>query len=238
LSGLTEIVCGRQSHLCSGRSAVILPPKSPYRLTILKPQREIWMIFEPRPRLLQALLAPEEPAGVIFVAFEDPAIWTGVQAGLRDLLRWWGSQPPCLPLAENALEKVLLLTRWTHGLQKRPLLDERIAQVTAHIEAHVHEELSVEGLARVAGLSASRLAHLFRDRTGLTPMQFLETRRIEKAKHLLLTTDLPVQQIGQSIGFPNAQHFSVRFRKMTGQSPRAFRRKPRRRFAELNPHEE
>jgi len=38
---------------------MILPPNTPYRLTILKPQHEIRMIFEPRPRLLQALLSPE-----------------------------------------------------------------------------------------------------------------------------------------------------------------------------------
>ena len=69
-------------------------------------------------------------------------------------------------------------------------------------------------------------------------MQFLEMRRIEKAKHLLLTTDLPVQQIGLHTGFPNAQHFSVRFRQLAGQSPRAFRTTPRRRFGELNPHQE
>ncbi|MCX6876757.1 MAG: hypothetical protein NTW21_23545, partial [Verrucomicrobia bacterium] len=64
LSGLTEVVCTHQTYQLPGRSAMILPPKTPYRLTILKPQREIWMIFEPRPRLLQALLASEDPAGV------------------------------------------------------------------------------------------------------------------------------------------------------------------------------
>ena len=237
-SGLTEIVGGDQTYLLPGRSCVILPPHTPYQLTVRKSQREIWMIFEPRPRLLQTLLSPEEPVGAISVVFEDPGSWPAVQAGLRDLLRWWGCQPPQLLLAENAMEKVLLLARWTHGLQKQALVDERIGRVTAHIEEHLHEELSVEALARVAALSPSRLAHLFRDRMGLSPMQFLEMRRIEKAKHLLLTTDLPVQQVGQSTGFPNAQHFSIRFRKLAGQSPRDFRRNPRRRFAELNPHEE
>lgn len=238
LSGMTELVCARQILQFTGRSAVILPPQTPYCLTVRKPQREIWMIFEPRPRLLQALLSPEDPAGCISVAFGDPGTWTGVQAGLRDLLRWWGCQPPQLLLAENAMEKVLLLAQWTHALRNQPQLDERIGRVTAHIEAHLHEELSVEVLARVAALSVSRLAHLFRDRMGLSPMQFLEMRRIEKAKHLLLTTDLPVQQIGLHTGFPNAQHFSVRFRQLAGQSPRAFRTTPRRRFGELNPHQE
>jgi len=59
--------------------------------------------------------------------------------------------------------------------------------------------------------------------------------RIEKAKGLLRTTDLPIQEVGWLTGFPNAQHFSIRFRKMSGQPPRDFRRKPKRRNEELNP---
>lgn len=238
LSGLTEIVSGEQSYLHPGRSAMILAPRTPYRLTVLKPRQEIWMIFDPRPRMLQSLLPPEDPAAVTSVAFDDSAIWSDVQTGLRDLLRWWDSMPPQLLLAENAMEKVLLLARWTHGLQKQPILDERISRVTAHIEAQLHKELSVETLARIIGLSPSRLAHVFRERMGISPMQFLEMRRIEKAKHLLLTTDLPIYQIGQLIGFPNAQHFSIRFRKMIGQSPTTFRLNPQRRYGELHPEHE
>ena len=45
-------------------------------------------------------------------------------------------------------------------------------------------------------------------------------------------------KVALNIGFPNAQHFSRRFRKLTGQSPSAFRKIPRRRFGELYPDEE
>jgi AraC family transcriptional regulator len=90
----------------------------------------------------------------------------------------------------------------------------------------------------VSCLSVSRFSLLFKECTGLAPVKFLEARRIEKARHLLLTTDLPVQQIGLQVGFSNAQHFSTRFRKLTGQSPRAFRAAPRRRFGELGPKQE
>lgn len=75
-------------------------------------------------------------------------------------------------------------------------------------------------------------------RMGVIPMTFVESRRIEKAKQLLLGSDLPVQQIGRDAGFPNAQHFSTRFRKLCGQSPSAFRKVTRRRFSELYPEEE
>lgn len=238
LSGLTEVACDHRTFLLAARSCLIIPPTTPYRLTVQKREREIWMIFDPRPHLVPALRSTEDSAGVTCVAFRDPAIWDAVFLGLQDLARWWGAHPPQLALAENALEKALLLTQWTRGLEKRGLLDERIARVTTHIEEHFHEGLSVETMARVAALSPSRLAHLFRDHMGLTPMQFLEMRRIERAKQLLLTTDLQVQQVAEQTGFPNAQHFSIRFRKLTGQSPKGFREKPRRRFAELNPQEE
>ncbi len=106
------------------------------------------------------------------------------------------------------------------------------------INDQLGEELFIETLAEEAGLSPSRFAHLFRERMGVTPMNFLESRRMEQAKQLLLTTDLPVQEVALNIGFPNAQHFSTRFRKLTGQSPSAFRQAPQRRFGELHPEED
>lgn len=109
---------------------------------------------------------------------------------------------------------------------------------TIIINDQLGEELFVETLAEEAGLSLSRFAHLFRERMGVTPMNYLESRRMEQARQLLLTTDLPVQEVALNIGFPNAQHFSTRFRKLTGQSPSAFRQSPQRRFGELYPEEE
>ncbi|MGB6219752.1 helix-turn-helix domain-containing protein [Haloferula sp.] len=189
------------------------------------------MIFDALPRLRSVL--PSSDA--LTVTFGAKRIWSNVREGLRDLETWWGGQPAEILLAENAMERVLLLACREYGLQRKQTPDDRIQDVIAYIDERLGEELSVEVLARVAGLSASRFAHLFRERTGLSPAKFLETRRIEKARHLLLTTDQPVQTIGHRIGFPNAQHFSIRFHKMIGQSPSAFRKAPRRRFRELNP---
>jgi AraC family transcriptional regulator len=154
------------------------------------------------------------------------------------MLDWWGARVPQLPLAENAMERVLLLARLAATRQQPTITDERIARIITHISERLDGEFSIGELARVAGLSVSRFSCLFKERTGLAPVKFLETRRIERARHLLLTTDLPVQQVGLQVGFPNAQHFSTRFRKLTGQSPRAFRAAPRRRFGELHPREE
>ncbi|MFZ9935969.1 MAG: helix-turn-helix domain-containing protein [Luteolibacter sp.] len=237
LGGLTEISCGGRSWELPGQHAVILAPHTPYELVLKKRQHEVWMIFDPRPHLLEALRPAEGAAGPIVISLPDPAIWTAVRAGLRDLLDWWGAQVPHLPLAENAMERVLLLARLAAARQQPTIADERIARVIGHISEGLDREFGIGELARVAGLSVSRFSWLFKERTGLAPVKFLEARRIERARHLLLTTDLPVQQVGLQVGFPNTQHFSTRFRKLTGQSPRAFRAAPQRRFGELNPSE-
>jgi AraC-like DNA-binding protein len=238
LGGLTEIACGGRTWELPGHHAVIIAPHTPYERLLRKQQHEVWMIFDPRPHLLEALRTAGGQAGSFVVSFPDPTTWAAVRAGLRDLLDWWNSAVPHEQLAENAMERVLLLACLTAARQQPTVTDERIARVVGHIGARLDREFTIGELARVAGLSVSRFSLLFKEHTGLAPVKFLETRRIEKARHLLLTTDLPVQQIGYAVGFPNAQHFSTRFRKLTGQSPRAFRLAPRRRFGELNRGEE
>ena len=233
LGGLTEIVCGGQTWELPERHAVIFAPNTPYELTLKKRQHEVWMIFDPSPRLLEALQPTNGQLNSCVVSFPDPAIWAAVRSGLRDLLAWWDTRAPHLPLAENAMERVLLLARLAAAGEESDATDERIARVVHHISDRLAREFTIWDLARVAGLSVSRFSLLFKQRTGLAPVKFLEVRRIEKAQHLLLTTDLPVQQIGLQVGFPNAQHFSTRFRKLTGQSPLSFRRSPLRRFGEL-----
>jgi len=238
LTGITEIECEKNTMVFPARSAVIIAPETPYRLRIRKKQQEVWIIFSADMRLQSALNSARGSAPVLATTFQSPVLWSQVRAGLDDLLRWWGSQPPELMLAENAMERGLLLAVRNHNEVKQGISDDRIERVTAHIARRIHEELPIDELARVAGLSPSRFAHLFHDVIGLTPMKFLEMQRIEKAMQLLLTTNLPVQQIGFSVGFPNAQHFAVRFSRLIGQPPSAFRQKPKRRFAELNPQDE
>jgi len=217
------------------RACVILPPNTAYELTVRKRQDQVWMIFDPRLHLQEGLRSPNKGFETFSVAFKAPDTWAAVRAGLDDLVRCWEATRPHLLLAENAMEKVLLLARWEHDQQDQGNTDERISRVIDLINGRLGEELSIETLAGESGLSPSRFAHLFRERMGVTPMNFLESRRMEQAKQLLLASGLSIQEIGLKVGFANAQHFSTRFRKNAGQSPSAFRHAPRRRFGELYP---
>ncbi len=238
LAGSIKVVTAEGIHQIGQHGCVILPPHTPYELTVTEKQDQVWMIFDPREQLLEGFLLQGRTSEPFSVTFDDLETWAEVDAGLCDLLKWWEKQPPHLSLAENAMEKVLLLALWALDQQNEIPADERIANVVEHMKQYLAEEMTIESLSHIAALSPSRFAHLFRERMGVTPMNFLESRRMEQARHLLLTTDSPIQQIGFDIGFPNQQHFSTRFRKLTGQSPSAFRRAPRRRFGELHPSDE
>lgn len=238
VSGEIEIVVSAQASTLHNRSCVVIPPHTPYELSVRKRQRQIWMIFDPRPHLRE-VLRPEDRVAETFTAdFNGSEVWPTVRTGLDSLLKWWNAPQPQLQLAENAMEKVLLLARWLHDERQPSMADQRINVALALINKRLADDLTMEDLARESGLSPSRFAHLFRQRMGITPMGFIETRRMEQARNLLLTTDLPVQQVGLMTGFPNAQHFSTRFRRFTGQAPSAFRRAPKRRFGELYPEKD
>lgn len=236
-SGETEIAYADRTYLLRAQHCLITPPNTPYRLQVRRRERETWMLFDPRPEWVPFLRNAKNSLGVSFVPFREKALWNSVRSGLDDLMRWWGAHPPEVLLAENALERVLLLARKARDADPGELLDGRLKRVTDFVEKNLHQPLRVDGLARVAALSDSRLAHVFRERMGLTLMQYVESRRIERSKQLLLDTDLSIKEVGVQTGFPNAEHFSVRFRKCAGQSPTEFRSRPQRRFAELNPEQ-
>jgi AraC-like DNA-binding protein len=96
-------------------------------------------------------------------------------------------------------------------------------EVVEFINRHYARPLTVAALARRARLSPFHFIRAFRAATGLTPHQYLRERRLERARHLLSTTTMPVTEICQSVGFTSLGSFSNLFRRATGQSPVAYR---------------
>ena len=94
-----------------------------------------------------------------------------------------------------------------------------------YVSARLSQKLTVAGLAAAAGISPSRLAHLFREELGMSVMHYIEMRRIERAQQLLAVTALTIKQIAEQVGFDTPFYFSLRFKKATGLSPTSYRRK-------------
>lgn len=103
-----------------------------------------------------------------------------------------------------------------------------MTQVIEFIDRNYAKSLTVAVLARRAKLSPFHFIRAFRSATGLTPHQYLRERRLDRARHLLSTTSMPVTEVCEAVGFTSLGSFSTLFRRATGQSPNAFRASRRR----------
>lgn len=106
----------------------------------------------------------------------------------------------------------------------RILSPAALRRVYEYIEAHLEGALTLEELSQVAQYSPYHLARLFRAATGQTLHQYVMERRLAKARLLLQTTDLPLQQIAHQAGFTDQSHFSKCYRRVYGHAPGAGRK--------------
>jgi len=98
-----------------------------------------------------------------------------------------------------------------------------IDSVTAYINEHPSEDLSLTRLSSVANLSPYYFARIFKKETGKTPHEYVMSSRINSAKFYLKTSRDSIEEIGLSLGFPTASSFCSSFRKHLGISPLKYR---------------
>ena len=96
--------------------------------------------------------------------------------------------------------------------------------VTAYIEEHLAEPISLATLARLARLSPYYFCRAFKRSLGLPPHRYHSNRRIERAKLLLAQPAPSVTDIGLIVGYSETSSFTTAFHKATGITPTAYRR--------------
>ena len=92
-------------------------------------------------------------------------------------------------------------------------------QVTAYIQEHITEKLTVEQIAEHFHYSRARLSTIYKEVTGQGLSQTISHQRMVRAKELLLAREKSVTQIAEELGFSSAQYFSQSFSKETGCAP-------------------
>lgn len=101
---------------------------------------------------------------------------------------------------------------------------ERITAVRDHLRESFRQAHRLEALATAAGVSTPHFCALFRRLTGYAPIDFLIRQRIQAACRLLDTTDQSIAAIAAEVGYEDPYYFTRCFRRVTGSSPRAYRR--------------
>lgn len=119
------------------------------------------------------------------------------------------------------LEAARQLTRVVSGNTGRV-----VSAAQAYMEEHFAETLPMTDLARAAGCGRARLFQLFKDSVGMTPNDFLQRLRVNKARQWLADPEMSVTDVALRSGFSSSQYFSSVFRRYTGMTPSAARSKP------------
>ncbi len=96
-------------------------------------------------------------------------------------------------------------------------------RVLTYLSTHFREQITLETLAEAMNVSRFHLSHLFSNKLGIGFKEYLNNLRVECAKSILRSTDIPVSEIYATCGFDNQRTFNRVFRDSTGHSPRNFR---------------
>lgn len=106
------------------------------------------------------------------------------------------------------------------------MMTDRYSEIDAVIEyihEHIYEPLPLSRLAGYAGYSPYHFTRIFKERIGLSPLYYVSSYRLQKAKDLLLRTNLSVRDIGLEIGQQSLGTFTTRFTSRVGVTPSGFR---------------
>jgi AraC-like DNA-binding protein len=197
------------------------------RTTLLKASEApaaFWSLFEKNPAIFASPQGEDRP--VVLARLGAAEAWPAlITAPASERAR----TPAQLDLhARPRLDIVgCLPAQPAAGASRGGMTPRALRRVRDHIDAHLAQNISLEALAEVAGLSRCHFARAFKQSVGIAPHSFVMQRRLERAERLLAETDFSLCQVALDSGFSDQSHFSSCFRRHFGVSPRSFRRSRR-----------
>jgi AraC-like DNA-binding protein len=150
----------------------------------------------------------------------------------EDALRQLKVQNNHLSLKIMLQNQGILLTLLAYFLKEKKTLPKqegkrnsfRFLPIYEYIQKHLNQNLSVVQLANLTNLSPDHFSRLFKEHSGFKPIDYIQIKRIERAKLLLTTTDNSLSQIAFMVGMSNYSHFIRVFQKITSTTPTKYKR--------------
>lgn len=130
-------------------------------------------------------------------------------------------------ISQNILEMIIVKLKQYQDVEVETSSNQKINstvyEVKKYIDLNYSESLNLDNLAEVSHLNKYYLSHIFKEQTGLSPIEYLNETRIKNAKILLRSTNYSISEISSFTGFSSQSYFSQRFKKITDLSPRQYR---------------
>jgi len=123
---------------------------------------------------------------------------------------------------------IYVAQKYTNVASQRPVYRGglpivRLRKIEDYVHAHVSESISIDSLAELAELSAFHFSRVFKQATGITPLQFVTRERMLQAQQLIRETSRSLIEIALEVGYTSPSHFAQVFRRTVGMAPTEFR---------------
>lgn len=106
---------------------------------------------------------------------------------------------------------------------ERKRAEQAVDRIRAHIEANLHDDLSLVRLAELVHFNPSYLSRMFKQACGVNLSEHIDECRVRKAKELLRQHELKIGEVGVKVGYDSPHSFIRFFKKMTGMTPQEYR---------------
>jgi len=125
-----------------------------------------------------------------------------------------------------AFELMSIFIKSSRKNSERPVLDStsEFSKIFSYIENNMSMKISNSALSAIAHMSPTHFIRYFKKETGQTPGEYINQRKMERAKYLLQSTELQICEISEQLGFYDTMHFSKAFKKRYSLSPTAYRK--------------
>ena len=156
-----------------------------------------------------------------------------ISSCLRNILREMEQKNPgyedvCQAYMEILIIRLMRTTALAVPAEPQTVSTNRqCAAVRRYIDLHFKEPLTLEQLAEEGHMNKFYLSHAFKKEYGLSPINYMISKRIEESKYLLAETDLSMSQIAQLLGFSSLSYFSQVFHRTQGITPKEYRQSQR-----------
>lgn len=132
-----------------------------------------------------------------------------------------------LPLFEKMELRGSILMLFSRFMKSsRPRIwtkDERMSKVLKYIHNNIYDDIDIENLASIACVTKPYLIRLFSKNFGISPLQYINQKKMEKAQLMLITGDLPIKELAYELGFNDHSYFIRLFKKLIGLTPMEYR---------------
>jgi AraC family transcriptional regulator len=132
-----------------------------------------------------------------------------------------------LVTASNILQAEIERCSGANGSRTGGLAAWQIVRVRAYIDNNLHRTIHIRDLSTVARRSPAHFSRKFKLAVGKSPHAYVVRRRLERARHLMMTSAASLSEIALSVGFSDQAHLCRLFRQTFGQSPAHWRRERR-----------